>query len=128
MPARIIATIKVNNPKPSSEKPAALPIKKEPELPKNSPGPQIINQTPIIISSESLEFINLSLAFLVNSVKTNEERQNILNLLLQSLNIILQNQVQPNVAKINEEAKTKDTLLPWTSNLNDLENKKSDQM
>ena len=88
----------------------------------------MINQAPIIISSESLEFINLSLAFLVNSVKTNEERQNILNLLLQSLNIILQNQVQLNVAKINEEPKKKDAILPWTSNLADLKNKKSEQM
>jgi hypothetical protein len=126
MPSRIIATIKVNTP---SEKPAnPFPTKKETEHPKKSAGPQMINQAPIIISSESLEFINLSLAFLVNSVKTNEERQNILNLLLQSLNIILQNQVQLNVAKINEEPKKKDAILPWTSNLADLKNKKSEQM
>ena len=88
----------------------------------------MINQAPIIISGESLEFINLSLAFLVNSVKTNEERQNILNLLLQSLNIILQNQVQLNNTKINEEPKKKDAILPWTSNLGDLKNKKSERM
>lgn len=107
MPQRIIATIKVNTPKPA---------------------PKIVTQTPIIISSEGLQFINLSLAFLVNSVKTNEERQNILSVLVQSLNLILQNQVQQNATQINEESKKKDAIIPWTSNLDDLKNNKSDKM
>ena len=85
----------------------------------------MITQTPIILSSESVQFINLSLAFLINSVKTNEERQNILNVLVQSLNLILQNPVS---VKITEEPKKKSAILPWTKNLDDLKSKRSDEM